>query len=85
MRSDLQRLKRDTDTNGKPIPATEPEAVTGARIFGFKSLTATGREKAAVAALRPKNQTGKSPSLVAVIAVAIIALLFWQIETSHIA
>ncbi len=78
MRGDLQRLKRDTDTQRIPIPATEPEAVSGAKgSSGSIHSPATGRETAGVG-LTPKLAYGKIAALVAVIAVAIIALLVWQ-------
>ncbi len=80
MRSDLQRLKRDTDTQRIPIPATEADAFPGAKGPSSPIQSATTTREAANAGLVPKRAYGKIAGLVAVIAFAMVALLFWQLR-----
>jgi serine/threonine protein kinase/tetratricopeptide (TPR) repeat protein len=84
MRSDLQRLKRDTETGRTMLPASaasEAKASTGEGssgrhdAAGHDSATAgSGQERA------HRKIRGKVVALIAVVAVAIVATLFWQFK-----
>ena len=81
MRSDLQRLKRDTDTQRTQLPATLKEAGAGATT----GSPSTGRHAAAsadsaTASAGQKRRYGKIAGLVAAVAIALLSVLFWQVK-----
>jgi eukaryotic-like serine/threonine-protein kinase len=83
MRSDLQRLKRDTDTGRTVLPAAAgseaPRATTGLVSSGRHDTTGHDRATAASGQRRAYgNMMGKIVSLIAALAVMILAVLFWQ-------
>ena len=78
MRSDLQRLKRDTDTQRIPIPAGEPDTVSSTKGSSASNQPASASQGTAGTGLTRKPAYAKIAALAAAIAVAIIALLFWQ-------
>jgi serine/threonine protein kinase/tetratricopeptide (TPR) repeat protein len=82
MRSDLQRLKRDTDS-GKAIPAASDAERSATGPSSSSRNAAVSRDLAAAdSAQKPASGkiNGKIVALVAVIAVAIVAVLFWQLK-----
>ncbi len=83
MRSDLQRLKRDTES-GRSTPVVvsgEAEGV-GARSSSSGRQTAVSRDPAAVSRQdqAPGKISGKMIGLVAFAAVAIMAAIFWKVK-----
>ena len=83
MRSDLQRLKRDTETGRTVVPAT----VGGEAARATRGPSSSGRHDAhdPTPADPGQNRTYRKISvkiaaLVAAVAVAIIAVLFWQLK-----
>jgi len=81
MRSDLQRLKRDTDTQRTQLPAALEEAAAGATTGSPSSgRHATTSPDPATASAGQKRRYGKIAGLVAAIAVALLTVLFWQLK-----
>jgi serine/threonine protein kinase/TolB-like protein len=79
MRSDLQRLKRDTDSGGMALPTSQagssPSAASGRSSSGSRAAVAANSGAALVAA---KRSSGKIALAVAAVALVVIAFLFWQ-------
>ena len=88
MRSDLQRLKRDTDTARTVLPAgmadqpsgtTTPTPVSSGRhsAIGQTAAPSSGQHQASEpAGLNPKT-IGLAAALIAAVAIAILAFIFW--------
>jgi TolB-like protein/predicted Ser/Thr protein kinase len=80
MRSDLQRLKRDTDTGRTVVPAgvggeaTRAPSSSGRHDAHDTATAGSGQDRA------PRKITGKIAALVAAIALAVFAVLFWQLK-----
>ena len=83
MRSDLQRLKRDTDTGRTVVPSAAEgregaRTATGSASSGRHDATAhdtvIGQNRA------QRRISGKMVALVAAIAVSVFAVLFWQLK-----
>ena len=81
MRSDLQRLKRDTDT-GRTIVPSAAEGREGARTA--TGSASSGRHDATDTVIGQnrgqRRISGKIVALVAAIAVSVFAVLFWQLK-----
>ena len=81
MRSDLQRLKRDTDTQRTQLPATLKEAGAGATTGSPSSgRHAAASADSATASAGQKRRYGKIAGLVAAVAIALLSVLFWQVK-----
>jgi serine/threonine protein kinase/tetratricopeptide (TPR) repeat protein len=81
MRSDLQRLKRDTDTQRTQLPAALKEAAAGATIGSPSSgQHAASSPDPATASAGQKRRYGKIAGLVATVVVALLTVLFWQLK-----
>ncbi len=81
MASDLKRLKRDTDTGRIVLPAgVESEAARTATGSSSSSRHDVSVQAASAAASGQKRAYGKIVALVALIAVAIGAVVFWLLQ-----
>ncbi len=77
LRSDLQRLKRDTDSGHRPVAeiSTRPESGAGAASSGQHSAVGASSAAAQVAARVPY---GKIALAVGVVALAVLGVVSWQ-------
>ena len=77
VRSDLQRLKRDTESGRSHLSVTSasPESTAGPASSGQRSPVA---ESGAVAAAVPKRSYGKIALAAAGMAAVLLAILYWQ-------
>src|SRR5216683_1394289 len=85
MRSDLQRLKRDTDAGRAVLPSAAggeaARAATGPASSGRHDATGHDRASAGFGQKRAYGKiTVKIVALVAPVAVAVFAVLFWQLK-----
>jgi TolB-like protein/predicted Ser/Thr protein kinase len=85
MRSDLQRLKRDTDAGRAVLPSAAggeaARAATGPASSGRHDATGHDRASAGFGQNRAYGKiTVKIVALVAAVAVAVFAVLFWQLK-----
>jgi serine/threonine protein kinase/tetratricopeptide (TPR) repeat protein len=81
MRSDLQRLKRDTDTQRTQLPAALKEAAAGPTTRSPSSgQHAASSPDPATASTGQKRRYGKIAGLVATVALALLTVLFWQLK-----
>jgi len=82
MRSDLQRLKRDTDRGRMALPTSMPVEPPGAAAASSAAAQSSGQRSAAIAAAAPVS-SGKKPNykviggVAAVAAVVVLAASFW--------
>src|ERR1022692_3738862 len=81
MRSDLQRLKRDTDTGRTVLPADTGSSQTGASSGAASSgrHSAVAAAGATVASIQ-KRSYGKIAGILAAVVAAVLALVFWQVK-----
>jgi TolB-like protein/predicted Ser/Thr protein kinase len=77
LRSDLQRLKRDTDSGRSPLPeiAARPEGGSGPASSGQRSAMGASSAAAPVPARTPY---AKIALAVGVVALAVLAVVYWQ-------
>ena len=83
MRSDLQRLKRDTDSGRMPLPASLPgEAAASAPPASSTgqpvSVAQSAASVSAALAAAPARPYGKIGIAVAAVAIVVFAIFFWQ-------
>src|ERR1700722_19556351 len=90
MRSDLQRLKRDTDSGRMPLPVSSAQdsavgnsasAASAPSSSGQHSVA--GESKSSVGAVAaPKQLYGKIAAAVGAVALVVVGVLFWQTRRS---
>ena len=77
MRSDLQRLKRDTDS-GRSQLLVDSGSAAGSAVPASSGQRSAVAESNVAAVVAPKRSYGKIAVAVASIAVVVVGLLFWQ-------